>query len=357
MLVRFVLALLVLVAISGCIEEVERESAAVQPEEGPIIVNLSELSINESEAEAAEVQEVGYVERVNVSLITTHSARVTWKSTVPTESIIAFGSAGEALNSSIVRGAKKVYHEVYLIALKPNTEYYFKILVNLTNGTWESGVYNFTTLKLEPPEVLNLSMNATHSHVNVSWVTERPATTLVKFGTSPEEMEVVYSDNETSTAHAVLISDLDPGRTYYLAVGGYENYSGYFETEIYQISTEKATIGDAIVKGNLSITPIEFKIRYRDEDGNYWTYINFSFENVGEDYLEYSIYAAVIDEWGRQFNLIKTSKIGDLSKGILLPKAKREGFLLFEPVTKESKENKLIIIYENYTFEYDFVSK
>ncbi len=350
----FVIALLVVAAIGGCIEEIGESAPANVEEKGPIIVNLSELAMNESKAEVAEMEEK-YVENVNVSLITKHSAKITWISIIPTESVVAYGTAIESLNSSIVREDKKAHHEVYLIGLEPNTKYYFRILVNLTNGTWRSKVYNFTTLKLEPPQVLNLSVNATHSYVNITWLSERPATTLVKFGTSPEDMKVVYSDNKTSISHSVQIPDLDPGRTYYIKVGGYENYSGHFETEVYQISTKNATIGDTIVKGNLSITPIEFKIRYVDDNGNQWTYVHLSFKNLGESYLKYSIYAAIIDHWGRQFNIIKTSKIGDLSSGILLPKAKRDGFLLFEPVTRESTQNKLIIIYRNYTFEYDFI--
>jgi len=345
MRLEFMLVLLILVA--GCVEVAEKrggEQSEPQSSE-PLVVNLSDMVFNESEAEAEE----DYVVNVTVSQIARHSVRVEWVTSLPAESAVIYGM--EEMNTTVSDGIKSTRHAVYLTALEPNTRYRFRILVNLTNTTWESEVYSFTTMKLEPPKVLNVSVATGHSYINLSWMLERPATAVLRLGTSKEGMRVVYENNTTSTTHSALIGGVYPGRSYYLAIGGYERYSGYFETQPMRVETKRAMLGDTLHRGNLSITPLEFRKEYRYGEG-YRSYVRLRFENTGDSFLKYTIYAAIIDQWGRQFNLVKTSELGDLSGGILLPGAKREGFLLFEPVTKESVNNRLIIIYKNYTFEY-----
>ncbi|NOZ58313.1 MAG: hypothetical protein GXO66_01850 [Euryarchaeota archaeon] len=338
--------LLLLLLIAGCIEEVE-EPAPQEAEPEPLVVDLSGIELNETPVEEEEEE---YAANITISLVTRHSARVSWVTAIPTESILLYGKDGE-MNQSIIKPGRRTHHTVYLIALEPNTPYQLRVLVNLSNHTWESEVYNFTTAKLDPPRILNLSVNASHSWINLTWVLERPATAVVKLGTSPEELRPIYRSENASAEHSVLLGGVYPGRSYYLSVGGTERYSGYFETEPLEVATPEALLGDTLVRENLSITPLEFRKRHRTEEG-YVSYVRLSFMNTGGDYLEYSIYAAIIDQWGRQFNLLRTSSMGDLSRGLLLPGAKREGFLLFEPVTRESTRNTLVIVYKNYTFEY-----
>ncbi len=342
---KLLLLLAIVLLLGGCVEEVEEQDVP-EPEPAPLVMDLSEQELNES----VETDE-SYVTGVRVSLITQHSARISWLTAFPTESILIYGSGGNLTNMTVKQGMRAA-HTIYLIALEPNTEYSFRIGVNLSNGTiWESETYNFTTLRLPLPELINLSVVPGHSQINITWRLERPATAVVKLGTSPEAAQVVYTNSTRSATHSTVLYGVYPGKKYYLSIGGYDRYSGSFETDPMVVTTPPASLGDTLERGNLSITPLEFIKRYRT-DNRYMSYVRLNFGNTGGSFLEYSIYAAIIDEEGRQYNLVRTSEMGDLSKGMLLPGARREGFLLFEPVARESKKHRLIIMYRNYTYEF-----
>jgi acid phosphatase type 7 len=59
----------------------------------------------------------------------------------------------------------------------------------------------------------------TQTSVKVMWSTSQPTTGWVKVGTSPDNLETVFSENGVGTDHIVEVNGLSPKSIYYYAVG------------------------------------------------------------------------------------------------------------------------------------------
>jgi hypothetical protein len=59
----------------------------------------------------------------------------------------------------------------------------------------------------------------TQTSVKVMWTTSQPTTGWVKIGTSPDNLETVFSENASGTAHIVEVKNLDPKSIYYYSIG------------------------------------------------------------------------------------------------------------------------------------------
>ncbi|RLI52316.1 MAG: hypothetical protein DRP09_18205, partial [Candidatus Thorarchaeota archaeon] len=70
-----------------------------------------------------------------------------------------------------------------------------------------------------PPKISNINISSitTHSAV-ISWKTNEPSTSLVKYGTSPSSYPYSKEDASYTTYHSITLTGLSPNTTYYLVV-------------------------------------------------------------------------------------------------------------------------------------------
>jgi len=154
--------------------------------------------------------------------VTNTTAVITWVSDKLSDSQVFSGLVGQ--NTLVFTGdiAPVTNHAVTLTNLVPGTTYEFKVQsTDPSSNSAVSAVYTFTTATapdVTSPVISNLSATgSTISRIHVTWTTNKPATTMVKFGTSPSALTAQSATTGLATSHDITIYNLVPGTTYYLA--------------------------------------------------------------------------------------------------------------------------------------------
>jgi hypothetical protein len=115
-------------------------------------------------------------------------------------------------------------HTMVLAGLTPDTLY--QITVSSTdlngNGPTLGGPVPGRTLPTadtDPPDISDVSVtNITETSAVVSWLTDEPATSQVRFGTVSGAPDGLSGDSALVTEHHVLLNGLETGVTYYFTV-------------------------------------------------------------------------------------------------------------------------------------------
>lgn len=154
--------------------------------------------------------------------ITSTMVRIHWVTDEIADSQVVYGLQSQNLSNSAGDIGKSAGHSVALTNLSPNTTYYFKVQsADPSNNTVMSTVYSFTTAAVADTTAPVLSgisaSDATSSQIDVSWTSDEPATTVLKYGTTPFGLTAQVSIAGSSTSHSVSLYNLVPGTTYYMA--------------------------------------------------------------------------------------------------------------------------------------------
>ncbi|RJS83781.1 hypothetical protein CW713_03525, partial [Methanophagales archaeon] len=76
-----------------------------------------------------------------------------------------------------------------------------------------------TTPDTIPPSIANITVtNITSNSATITWQTNEPSTSLVKYGTSPGNYMLQKYDSSPVTSHSMTLTDLSPNTTYYFVV-------------------------------------------------------------------------------------------------------------------------------------------
>jgi hypothetical protein len=166
------------------------------------------------------------ISNMTVKNVTPYSVTIAWDTNVDTETIINWGTTiayGEKRGKS---GVSKV-HELVIDNLLDNQEYHYQILAKDDAGNEVADIDKIvrTPLDTEGPkissvkiDVLPMGENDTTSSVIVSWLTNKPATTLVEYdegviGGNYGKQSVL--DTTLNNSHTVIIKDLAPASSYH----------------------------------------------------------------------------------------------------------------------------------------------
>ena len=166
------------------------------------------------------------IQNASVSNINTDSAIIMWQTDEPSTSqvmICESGSSGGGsctwteLDENLVTD-----HSVNVINLKPDTDYHFTATSTddcANQGTAEG---DFTTLSQATTASLIISginvSNITDLASTISWVTDKPATAQVAYGTTTAYGSNTTLDQTLATNHNATLSGLIPGTTYHFKV-------------------------------------------------------------------------------------------------------------------------------------------
>ncbi|AQT69444.1 hypothetical protein STSP2_02634 [Anaerohalosphaera lusitana] len=148
-------------------------------------------------------------------------ASIVWSSDEPCTTVLDYGLTEQYAVGSFAGNEWTTYHAVELTGLSPSTTYHFQIsgLDAALNETVDSG-YTFTTSEpdITPPVISELTVYPMASSCELSWVTDEPATTLVRYGETEAYELGEYNVNTLQSVHSIVLTDLVPGASYYYMI-------------------------------------------------------------------------------------------------------------------------------------------
>ncbi len=153
---------------------------------------------------------------------------VTWTTNVETTSSVHYGPVG-GLSKELSSSSKTKDHAMVIEDLSDNTEYQvYASGIDQYGNTATSDTNTFkTALDSRPPAITDLTIESktgsdsdgTKAQIVVSWRTDEPATSQVEYGegvSSDSYSSKTQEDLSFANAHVVVISNLDPSKTYHL---------------------------------------------------------------------------------------------------------------------------------------------
>jgi hypothetical protein len=159
---------------------------------------------------------------------TTTTLRVTWKTNVPTTSVVLFALEGGATQTRSF-SEYVTDHDVTLDALAENAKYTLSARsVDQYGNAASSEVFNITTPDdSRPPKVTNLTIEVRSTGAGqtqkaqliVSWDTDEPSSSQVEYGpgiSSESYPSKTQEDSALTSSHTVIVPELEPAKLYHL---------------------------------------------------------------------------------------------------------------------------------------------
>jgi len=162
------------------------------------------------------------ISEVNVSSIIQTGAVITWQTDEPSTSQVMIcepngGCTWTELDENLVTN-----HSVSISDLKPNTNYHLTATSTDAKGNQAIDEIDFTTLAEAAVAALTISgiqvSNTTDLGATISWVTDKPATSQVEYGTTTVYGSATTLDDRLTTNHSVSLAELKPITTYHFKV-------------------------------------------------------------------------------------------------------------------------------------------
>ncbi|MCX6008960.1 MAG: redoxin domain-containing protein, partial [Chloroflexi bacterium] len=160
------------------------------------------------------------IKSVSFSDMIGKSADITWQTNEPSTSQVVCGP--DVCTPTEPDEALATNHFATLSDLKPNTRYQL-ILISRDKGGNEARLEIELTTPVQPyatpPMISGVKVfNITDSNATISWVTDKPATSQVEYGTTDAYGSTTPPDDELTTSHGVALTGLKPNTTYYFKV-------------------------------------------------------------------------------------------------------------------------------------------
>ncbi len=193
------------------------------------------------------------ISNVKVASVGLDRATITWETSEPSVSQIFFGtSPGNYSNQTILTSTYQTLHSITLQNLQANTTYYFKVKSIDSAGNSvekdkdnQGNYFSFQTLKKGgggakqprvtidtiPPKIRNVTVKLiTQTSATITWETDEPSNSLVEYGVTREYGELEGNHQESTTFHVVVLTNLNPGTTYYFKVVSYDRFGNRGES-------------------------------------------------------------------------------------------------------------------------------
>jgi hypothetical protein len=167
------------------------------------------------------------------------TADMQWRTSEPATSEIVFGMTPESLGSTSVEAGASRTHAITLGDLRPGATYYYRVRsrdLTGTRTTWPPTSQEplaFTTPKKdnEAPAISAVKVRPLpDGTATVKWATSEPATSAVSFGESAGALRGSRIDNKLVRQHAIVLTRLKPGQTYWYRVASSDAAGNNAET-------------------------------------------------------------------------------------------------------------------------------
>lgn len=157
--------------------------------------------------------------------ITQTSVEIVWTTDEAANSAVNYGLTNTYGSGTVSHAAFTSSHSISLSGLSPNTIYHFRInSSDSANNMAASADATFRTLEpVRMPVISNVrAISRTDSSAAILWDTDIPTTSRVEYGTSTL-YGFVASSEALVTSHALVLSGLDAGSSYYYRVASGES--------------------------------------------------------------------------------------------------------------------------------------
>jgi phosphodiesterase/alkaline phosphatase D-like protein len=179
-------------------------------------------------------QQFNIVSGPNLEQVTETGATVAWTTDRPASSVVKYGTDQNNLNQTAQEAWGQTTHRVHIKNLQPGTQYYFS--VHSAQGKNAPGQAADTQPQ---PFTTKGGANASNSHngdnnfritngpvlervadtsVLVAWSTNLPSSSIVKYGTDPNNLTQTRQEAWGQTTHRIELKNLQPGTRYYFSV-------------------------------------------------------------------------------------------------------------------------------------------
>jgi len=167
----------------------------------------------------------------------TYTAVIAWSTNASSATILRYGTNPNHLDQTAEMPWGGLTHRVDLKNLRPGTTYYFQADSSQAKGSGSSAVSavgKFTTAgeehagnsagrSGETRSELKITNGPVLEHVGadtavVAWSTDLPSSSIVKYGTSPNDLNKRAEEAWGATTHRVELKNLKPNTRYYFSV-------------------------------------------------------------------------------------------------------------------------------------------
>jgi phosphodiesterase/alkaline phosphatase D-like protein len=167
-----------------------------------------------------------------VESTTNNSATIAWSTNTSASTVLNYGTDPNNLTQTVQAPWGGLTHRVTIQNLQPGTTYYYQVTSAQGQGTGTgaiSSVQSFTTqgtpsasntngqnqLQITNGPVLEQVADTT---ATVAWSTNLPSSSVVKYGTDPNNLNQTAQEAWGQTTHRVQLTNLQPNTRYYFEV-------------------------------------------------------------------------------------------------------------------------------------------
>ncbi len=180
----------------------------------------------------------------------TNSVLITWHTNENSTSQVEYGPTSSYGNITTEDLELVMDHSVLIPNLLPETDYHYRVISTDDSGnTSVSSDHTFTTkaLDIAPPKTYTVKADPGSRTCVITWVTDEPATSQVRYGTSNPPTGETVEDITLVTDHSVTLTNLLPDTKYYYAVVSCDARRNCVTKGVYWFTTKSADVTPPVI--------------------------------------------------------------------------------------------------------------
>jgi phosphodiesterase/alkaline phosphatase D-like protein len=170
-----------------------------------------------------------------------NSAVIAWSTNVPSSTVVKYGTDQNNLTQTAQLPWGGLTHRVTIKSLDPGKTYFYQVQSGQAEGTGMGAlgpVGTFSTKAANSATETNPANSATpasaenqfritngpameqvgDTSATVAWSTDRPSSSVVKYGTDPNNLDQTAQEPWGATTHRVQLKNLKPSTPYYVSI-------------------------------------------------------------------------------------------------------------------------------------------
>jgi len=184
-----------------------------------------------------------FLEEPIISNITESAAEVSWRTNIPSFSVVSYASEEEydpkkenpyvtEISDTLIKAQS---HKMDLTGLKADTLYHLKAKSFILPGAMsESKDLTFATKSGQiTPRALDIGKDS----LNIAWKTERMTSSIVQYKNLNTGETIRKTDESLKSDHLVLLENLNPNTTYEIKSSGYDERGNLIESQTVRVKT------------------------------------------------------------------------------------------------------------------------